>query len=612
MGDIRGRGLAKREQLGVKQRKLSVRAAATGNLTGITATTKSITNSTHTDGVTLVRGDRFLAPHQTTGALNGVFVVTDIVSTTVYLDRADDWRDPGDVTCGTEVYVEEGTVNKGKLFRVSTVNPIVIGTTALVFAVVASGGMGVVGGAGGITAKRLVYVSGYDATYQQPLVLHADATSATAGARKAFFYAPSAIAAGAQGLVFSEYYEAATGVGGGAADDPVYLSTTGTSTLTAPTAGGADRVSQIVGRIGSGGAGTCWYHLSGSPWDVIGTANIADNAITTAKIAAGTIIPADVDLTQDYDWTGAHTFDKGATPTTAIQFKKPAAAASPGTLDSHDLQLQGASDDGGAHTVDWKIFNDVTSNAGASSLTFQNRVDAGAFATKFSVGSTGLVDSAACVPDTAMVSKIVKDIGGPAVGFISATGIANVGQTLTIGGVVHYTSAGGLADAGTEAEAIVAAINALPTRVVDAYTLNVAGDLTSSVVFIEMAATPAGASVAIVSTLANHVVSAAASTQEAAPAVLECHAGRYTVTGADVTALALGTNPYIVIDAYARSTATMPTVLVTCIDAAGVNKPLATVVTLPVRFNTNFWGLCVRDVGAVLAAGDVLNYMLIG
>lgn len=602
----RGKTLSRLEFDGAILRKKPCRACATANVADTTAMTNPM------DGVTLVAGDRVLLPFQTTAAQNGVYKVTVVNASTVSMVRDTDFDQNSEVKCGTEVYVEEGTVHKGKLYRLTTANPISLDTTSLSFTVIASGGMSVVGGAGNITAKRLVYVSGYNATLQAPIVLHADCSSATAGARKAFYYAPAAITAGAVGLVFETYYEAATGVGGGAAGDPVYLSTAGASTLTAPTTAAADRVAQIVGRIGSGGAGTCWYHLADSPWDVIGTTELADSSVTSAKIAAGTIIPADVDLTADYDWTGAHTFDKGATPTTAIQFKKPAASTSPGTLDSHDLQLQGASDDGAAHTVDWKIFNDVTSNAGASSLVFQNRVDAGGFATKFSVGSTGLVDLAACVPDAAMVSKIVKDIGGPAVGFISATGVANVGETLTIGGVLHYTSAGGLADAGTEAAAIVAAINALPARVVDAYTAQAAGDIQASVVFVEKAATPAGAPIAIASTLTNHVVSAAASTQEAAPAVLQCHAGRYTVTAADVTALALAVFPYIVVGGYARSTATSPFIQITFRTATGEIKTCATVRAIPVRLNTNYWGLLVRDTGAVLAATDTIDYLLIG
>ena len=53
----------------------------------------------------------------------------------------------------------------------------------------------------------------------------------------------------------------------------------------------------------------------------------------------------------------------------------------PGQQDSHALIMTGLAHDGSAHDADWKIFVDVTSNAGASVWTIQERVDAASFVT---------------------------------------------------------------------------------------------------------------------------------------------------------------------------------------------------------------------------------------
>lgn len=103
--------------------KRSVRAASTANVT-ISSPGSSI------DGVTLASGDRVLLKNQSSGAENGIYYFNGAASA---MTRARDADQTAEVTSGMQVDVEEGTVNNGRLYILSTANPITIGSTALVF-----------------------------------------------------------------------------------------------------------------------------------------------------------------------------------------------------------------------------------------------------------------------------------------------------------------------------------------------------------------------------------------------------------------------------------------------------------------------------------------------
>jgi len=85
---------------------------------------------------------------------------------------------------------------------------------------------------------------------------------------------------------------------------------------------------------------------------------------------------------------GAHTFNIGTTPGEAIilDIAQPTAA---GTINSHILRLRGTSFDTAGHNADWQQQIAVTSNAGASKLILQNRIDSAVYASKFSVTDGG-------------------------------------------------------------------------------------------------------------------------------------------------------------------------------------------------------------------------------
>ena len=112
-----------RQGLDVKQ---SVRVASTANvaiLTGLEA-------GDLIDGVTLVAGDRVLLKNQTTTSENGIYVAVASGAASRSSD-ANGTADIGEVSGGTFVFVEEGTLNADSGFVVSSNGPITVGTDAM-------------------------------------------------------------------------------------------------------------------------------------------------------------------------------------------------------------------------------------------------------------------------------------------------------------------------------------------------------------------------------------------------------------------------------------------------------------------------------------------------
>jgi hypothetical protein len=81
------------------------------------------------DGIALLENDRVLVKNQTLGANNGIY----LASTGEWV-RAQDWNGARDATKGTRIFVTDGSTNSDKIFYITTNNPIVIGTTVIVFA----------------------------------------------------------------------------------------------------------------------------------------------------------------------------------------------------------------------------------------------------------------------------------------------------------------------------------------------------------------------------------------------------------------------------------------------------------------------------------------------
>lgn len=90
-------------------------------------------------GVTIVDEDRVLLKDQSTGSQNGIYYF-EVTGGNYVLTRASDSRQ-GTLTCGAATYVEEGT-HAGKIFILSTNDPVTVGSTSLTWTQFASGGGG--------------------------------------------------------------------------------------------------------------------------------------------------------------------------------------------------------------------------------------------------------------------------------------------------------------------------------------------------------------------------------------------------------------------------------------------------------------------------------------
>lgn len=112
--------------------KQSVRLATTSDVGNLLAGGNNITNSV--DGKTVIANDRILVKDQTDGKQNGIYrVVTAGTGSDGTWIRAIDADASDKVTSGMTTTITDGTDNINKTFKLSTQDPIVVGTTALVF-----------------------------------------------------------------------------------------------------------------------------------------------------------------------------------------------------------------------------------------------------------------------------------------------------------------------------------------------------------------------------------------------------------------------------------------------------------------------------------------------
>jgi hypothetical protein len=134
------------------------------------------------DGYAASLGDRILVKNQSSGLQNGVYTVTTVGSGSVawILTRATDFNTVGTgvsaVEPGAYFFVSSGTANASSSWVMTTTNPIVIGTTALVFTqfsassgYTAGTGLSLVGNQFSITASG-VSASTYGSATQVPVI----------------------------------------------------------------------------------------------------------------------------------------------------------------------------------------------------------------------------------------------------------------------------------------------------------------------------------------------------------------------------------------------------------------------------------------------------------
>ncbi|HEC0486926.1 TPA: phage tail protein [Pseudomonas aeruginosa] len=111
-------------ELAKRDSKNSVRVATTGAIV--------LSGAQSIDGVAVVAGDRVLVKNQAVGSQNGIYVVA-----TGAWSRAADADASIEVTPGLLVPVEAGTANGDSVWQLVTDAPITLGTTALVFEMLA-------------------------------------------------------------------------------------------------------------------------------------------------------------------------------------------------------------------------------------------------------------------------------------------------------------------------------------------------------------------------------------------------------------------------------------------------------------------------------------------
>ncbi|WP_421196631.1 gp53-like domain-containing protein [Aeromonas enteropelogenes] len=100
--------------------KQSVRAATTANIT--------LSGVQTIDGVVLTVGDRVLVKDQVEAAQNGIYQVS-----AQNWSRTTDADTGNKLNSGSRVSVEAGAINAGKVWYLATQNPILLGSTSLVF-----------------------------------------------------------------------------------------------------------------------------------------------------------------------------------------------------------------------------------------------------------------------------------------------------------------------------------------------------------------------------------------------------------------------------------------------------------------------------------------------
>ena len=109
--------------------KQAVRAISTSNVVLAGGAPNSV------DGVSLSVNDRILVAGQDSGAANGIYYVTTVGSgSNGTWSRAVDGDTTGEILSGMVIMVTEGTAYADTQWKLITNDPIVLGTTALVFA----------------------------------------------------------------------------------------------------------------------------------------------------------------------------------------------------------------------------------------------------------------------------------------------------------------------------------------------------------------------------------------------------------------------------------------------------------------------------------------------
>lgn len=211
---------------------------------------------------------------------------------------------------------------------------------------------------------------------------------------------------------------------------------TGWNPLSSAGASGVSTLNTLTGAltIASGTTGTD-FNVAASVTTI--TLNLPD-AGTSAR---GVVTTGSQTLAGAKTFTSVGTFNPSTTPQSAILIDINT-LGSAGVRDSNWLVQRGRSNDGSAHLTEWKQFVDVNTNAGGSLWSLESRIDAGSFATRFTVSDAGAVSAGAFTGDsfTTGGGAILADDINAVTGFTLA-GAATSGQYLRGNGTRFVSSA---------------------------------------------------------------------------------------------------------------------------------------------------------------------------
>ena len=200
-----------------------------------------------------------------------------------------------------------------------------------------------------------------------------------------------------------------------------------------------------------------------------GTQDVLDMKVVSQKNSTGWLVEF-IDFEADGTVTFFRRTDSPANTGDSLevaigQLKRGAAdvLTSNGTQDSPSLRLFGASYDGSLHTVNWRQYVDVTSNAGASTYKVQTAIDGAAWSDALTITSGGTIATAASAITTSQTTIALINTTATTINFAGAATTLNIGnsggtntvlgatafsQGITVEAKTAFTFAGTWADLG--------------------------------------------------------------------------------------------------------------------------------------------------------------------
>lgn len=145
-----------------------------------------------------------------------------------------------------------------------------------------------------------------------------------------------------------------------------------------------------------------------NPTASIGLSAVNGSASTAMRSDAAPALSQSITPT----WTGLHTFNLSTTPSTVLLLDI-GALGTDGTRNSHNIVFRGRSRSAVQHTPEWRVLTEVTSNVGASRISFQHQYDSGGWTPIMYCDDTGLLTATAFQGDGSLITSIdISNVSG--------------------------------------------------------------------------------------------------------------------------------------------------------------------------------------------------------